>query len=226
MSPPMSLMGNLFGRSPVRPMQEHMRVAVDCARAVLPLVEDMVAGRIENLAGRREEIDRLEHEADDIKHEIRSRLPRRLLLAMERRDLLEILDFQDSIADVAQDIAGLADQRSMTVPEGLGEPFLDLTRRVIAACELAQAIIDKLDQLVETGFAGREVARVEAMIEELSRLESETDELAERLHRKLFQREAELGISTVFWYDMISWIERMADHADRVGSRLRLLIAR
>ena len=222
----MSLMGSLFGRSPVRPMQQHMRVAVDCARAVLPLVEDMIAGRTENLPSRREEIDRLEHEADDIKHEIRSRLPRRLLLAMERRDLLEILDFQDSIADVAQDIAGLVDQRSMTVPEGLGEPFLDLTRRVIAACELAQAIIDKLDQLVETGFAGREVARVEAMIEELSRLESETDELAERLHRKLFEREAELGISTVFWYDIISWMDRMADHADRVGSRLRLLIAR
>jgi len=221
----MSLIGNLFGRSPVRPMQQHMSVAVDCARAVLPLVEDMVAGRTENLPSRREEIDRLEHEADDIKHEIRSRLPRRLLLAMERRDLLEILDFQDSIADMAQDIAGLADQRSMTVPEGLGESFLDLTRRVIAACELAHAIIDKLDQLVETGFAGREVARVEAMIEELSRLESETDELAERLHRKLFEREAELGISTVFWYDIISWIERMADHADRVGSRLRLLVA-
>jgi hypothetical protein len=203
-----------------------MRVAVDCARAVLPLVEDMVAGRVENLPSRREEIDRLEHEADDIKHEIRSSLPRRLLLAMERRDMLEILDFQDSIADVAQDIAGLVDQRSMTVPEGLGESFLDLTRRVIAACELAEAIIDKLDQLVETGFAGREVARVEAMIEELSRLESETDELAERLHRKLFEREAELGISTVFWYDIISWMDRMADHADRVGSRLRLLIAR
>ena len=222
----MSVMGKLFGRSPVRPMQQHMRVAVDCARAVLPLIEDMVAGRIENLPRRREEIDRLEHEADDIKHQIRGRLPRRLLLAMERRDLLEILDFQDSIADVAQDIAGLADQRSMTIPEGLGEPFLDLTRRVIAACELAQAIIDNLDELVETGFAGREVARVEAMIEQLSRLESETDELAERLHRKLFERETELGVSTVFWYDMIRWIERMADHADRVGSRLRLLIAR
>jgi predicted phosphate transport protein (TIGR00153 family) len=207
-------------------MQQHMRVAVDCARAVMPLVEDMVAGRTENLASRRAEIDRLEHEADDIKNEIRSSLPRRLLLAMERRDLLEILDFQDSIADVAQDIAGLADQRSMIVPEGLGETFLDLTRRVIAACELAQAIIDQLDQLVETGFAGREVARVEAMIEELARLESETDDLEERLHRKLFEREDELGISTVFWYDMIRWIERIADHAERVGSRLRLLIAR
>ncbi len=38
--------------------------AVACARAVLPLVEDMVAGRTAELPARREEIDRLEHEAD------------------------------------------------------------------------------------------------------------------------------------------------------------------
>ena len=73
---------------------------------------------------------------------------------------------------------------------------------------------------------GPERPRLEAMIEELSRLESETDELAERLQRKFFQREAELGIGTVFWYHMIRWIDQMANYADRVGSRLRLLIAR
>ena len=221
----MSLIGNLFGRSPIRPMQQHMRAAVACAREVLPLFEDMVAGRVETLPGHREKIDRLEHEADRIKNEIRSHLPKRLMMAVERRDMLEILDFQDSIADVAQDIAGLADLRSMTVPDGLGEPLLDLARRVIAACEYAQKVIDELDALVETGFAGREVGRVEEMIDELSRIESETDELAERVQRRLFELEDQLGIGTVFWYEVINWVSRMADFAERVGNRLRLLIA-
>ena len=45
----MSLIANLFGRSPIRPMQQHMHAAVACARAVLPLLEDMVAGRVEKL---------------------------------------------------------------------------------------------------------------------------------------------------------------------------------
>jgi predicted phosphate transport protein (TIGR00153 family) len=221
----MSLIGNLFGRSPIRPMQQHMRAAVACAREVLPLFEDMVAGRIETLHAHREKIDRLEHEADRIKNEIRSHLPKRLMLAVERRDMLEILDFQDSIADVAQDIAGLVDLRSMTVPEGLAEPLLDLVRRVIAACEFAQKVIDELDTLVETGFAGREVGRVEEMIVELSRIESETDELAERVQRRLFEMEEQLGVGTVFWYEVINWVSRMADFAERVGNRLRLLIA-
>jgi predicted phosphate transport protein (TIGR00153 family) len=221
----MSLLGNLFGVSPIRPMQRHMQAAVACAREVLPLFEDMAAGRTEAFAGRRHDIDRLEHEADDIKNEIRSHLPRRLFMAFERRDMLEILDNQDSIADRAQDIAGLVDQRAMVIPEGLAEPLIDLVRKVISTCEHAGRVIQELDELLETGFSGREVARVEEMIQALNALESETDELAERAQRKLFAIEESLGVSTVFWYQLIIWVGRMADHAEKVGNRLRLLIA-
>ncbi len=147
------------------------------------------------------------------------------MMAVERRDMLEILDFQDSIADVAQDIAELVEMRGMVVPAPLADPMLELVRRVIAACEAAAAIIDELDELVETGFGGREVARVETMIDELSRIESDTDSLAERVVRRLFEMEGELGVSTVFWHEIIRWVADLADYAERVGNRLRLLIA-
>jgi hypothetical protein len=206
-------------------MQRHMKAAVACAKEVLPLFEDMAAGRIDAFSTRREAIDRLEHEADDIKNEIRSHLPKRLMLAVERRDMLEILDYQDSIADRAQDIAELIEIRSMTIPETLRDPMLDLVRRAVDACKAAERIIDELDELVETGFRGREVGRVEEMIDELSRLESETDELAERAQRKLFALESELGVGVVFWNQIVGWIANLADNAERVGNRLRLLIA-
>lgn len=221
----MTLMGNLFGRSPIRPMQQHMKAAVACAREVLPLFEDMAAGNTGRLPTHREKIDRLEHDADEIKNEIRSHLPKRLFMAVERRDMLEILDCQDSIADVAQDIAELADQRSMAIPEPLAEPMLALVRRVISACEQADRVIDELDELLETGFGGRETGRVEEMLSELARIESDTDELAEGVQRKLFALESELGVSTVFWYELTKWVADLADYAERVGNRIRLLIA-
>jgi uncharacterized protein Yka (UPF0111/DUF47 family) len=37
--------------------------------------------------------------------------------------------------------------------------------------------------------------------------------------------ESELGVGTVFWYEMVGWIADLADYAERVGNRLRLLIA-
>ena len=221
----MSLIANLFGHSPIRPMQEHMKAAVECARQILPLFEEMVAGDKAAVAARRQEIDRLEHEADRIKNEIRSNLPKRMFLAVERRDMLEILDNQDSIADVAQDIAELADLRGMVVPEVLASAFLELVRRVVSACEQAERVINELDELVETGFRGREVARVDQMIEELSRMETHTDELEERVQRLLFGIEDELGISAMFWYRLIDDVGDMADYAERVGNRLRLLTA-
>ena len=50
--------------------------------------------------------------------------------------MLEILDYQDSIADRAQDIAELVDQRGMVVPASSSPtPLLELVRKVVAACE-------------------------------------------------------------------------------------------
>jgi uncharacterized protein Yka (UPF0111/DUF47 family) len=59
----------------------------------------------------------------------------------------------------------------------------------------------------------------------VNREESETDAAAERCLRTLFAIEDELGVSTLFWYRIIQWIAQTADHAERVGNRLRLLIA-
>jgi len=222
----MPLMGDLFGASPNRPLQRHMEAAIACAREVLPLFEDMAAGRTEALAARRKAIDDLEHQADAIKNSIRSKLPKRLFMAVERLDLLDILDHQDSIADRAQDVARLVEQRSMVIPEGLCEPLLELVRKVVETCELAGEVIQALDALVETGFYGREAARVEEMIETLNALESETDKLEEQARRALFSMEVQLGVSTLFWHRLIIWVGRIADHAEKVGNRLRLLIAR
>lgn len=221
----MSIIGNLFGQSPIRPMQKHMGAALACAREVGPFVRAMAEGDTNAMTTHRAEIVRLEHEADAIKHEIRLALPKRLFMAVERRDMLEILDSQDSIADTAQDIAELADMRGMVLPEALREPFIQLTDRVIVTCEQSEKIINELDELIETGFGPHEVAKVEEMIVVLNDLESETDELAERAQRVLFGIEDELGISTYFWYDLINWIGDMADYAEKVGNRLRLLIA-
>jgi hypothetical protein len=56
-------------------------------------------------------------------------------------------------------------------------------------------------------------------------MESDTDELEERVQRLLFGIEDELGISAIFWYKLIDYVGGMADYAERVGNRLRLLTA-
>ena len=218
---------SLFGRSPFKPMQEHIGVVARCAALVPELFEALAAGDQERVVSIKDQIYELEQQADDIKNELRAHLPKSLLLPVDRRDLLEVLDMQDSIADTAQDIAGLLFERPMEVPENLKDPLLALTRRCVDACDHAVKIIGELDELVETGFRGRESDRVSEMVEELNNIETDTDEMGTELVRRLFAHEDEMKpVSVMFWYELIQWIGDLADYAEKVGNRLRLLLAR
>ena len=221
----MSVIANLFGRSPIRPMQTHMQTASECARAILPVLDAMARGDMDGLDRGRAAVDELEHRADELKHEIRLHLPRRLFMAVERRDMLEILDYQDSVADVSQDVAELAALRHMTTPEVLKAPLLALAEAALATCAQSESVINELDELVETGFGRHEVARVEIMIEKLNGLESLADERGEEALRTLFSIEDEIGVGAYYWYEIIQWIGDIADYAERAGNRIRLLIA-
>ena len=134
----------LFGQSPFKPLQEHMRVVVQCANEVPRLFEALQSGDQAQLTTIRDRIFALESEADDIKNQMRAHLPRSLFMPVDRRDLLEILDLQDSIADTAQDIAGMLVVRKMEFPEPMQQPLLALTRRCVDACDQMAAIMEEL----------------------------------------------------------------------------------
>jgi hypothetical protein len=218
---------DLFAKSPIKPLQEHMHAVVECVRQVTPLFEALCREDRESIIQAHRSIDELESKADRLKNDLRAHLPRRLLLPVDRRDLLEILDLQDTIADRAEDIAELLAERPMPVPETMRRALLDLVRAVERTCLRACEVIDTLDELVEIGFRGREANRVERMIDELGALETDTDRFELELMRELFKLEEKLSpVSVMLWYQLIQWIGNLADNAEKVGNRLRLLIAR
>ena len=220
-------MAALFGKSPFKPIQEHMRVVVDCVSEVPPLFEALVAGDQAKVEAQKELIFAKEQAADEIKNQLRGQLPKSILMPVDRRDLLDVLAMQDSIADTAQDIAGLLVERKMDVPTGMGDDLVALVNRCNDTCKAAATIIEELDELVETGFRGKEASRVEEMMETLNQIEDETDEMGMKLTRSLFAQEDSMSaVSVMFWYQLIQWIGDLADYAEKVGDRLRLLIAR
>ena len=220
-------LASLFGRNPFRSLQEHMRVAIQCVDEVPGLFEALAVQDRERVMQIKERIFELEELADQVKNRLREQLPRGMFMPVDRRDLLEVLDMQDSMADVAQDIAGLLVERSMEIPEAMVEPLLALVKKCAEVCHHAAKIIEQLDELLEMGFRGREVAQVEEMIMQLNEVEDVTDTMGIELARQLFQHEDELNpVSVIFWYRLIEWIGDLADYAEKVGNRLRLLIAR
>ncbi len=224
---PITPIATLFAKSPFKPLQEHMRVVLVCAREVVPLIEAVCTGSQKKVNTHKERIFAQEVAADEIKNELRSKLPKSLFLPVDRRDLLDLLHMQDAIADTAQDIAGMLVHRRMALPEPLHEPLLNFARRCIDVCENAGQAIEQVDELVELGFKGREVKRVTAMIVELQKKEEETDQLGLKLTHDLFEQGENMNpVAVIMWYQTIQSIGDLADNAESVGDRLRLLMAR
>ena len=218
---------NLFGPTPFKPLQEHMRVVVQCASEVPGLFAALCDNDSGKVKAIRDEIFRLENEADEIKNELRSHLPRSMFMPVDRRDLLEILDLQDNIADTAQDIAGMLIVRPPKVIEPLREPLLDFAKRCVDACNQLAEIMEKLDELVETGFRGPESDIVVVMIRDLDRIETDTDSKGIDMLRKIFAHEGEIDpVSLMVWRRLIHWIGDLANYSEKVGNRLRLFVAR
>jgi predicted phosphate transport protein (TIGR00153 family) len=217
----------LFGKSPFKALQTHMREVVDCARDVRPLIQALADSDQAEVDKVKNRIFEREAKADEIKNELRLHLPKSLFMPVDRRDLLEILHLQDTIANRAQDIAGLLFERKMTIPPFMQEPLIALTARCIDTCEYSLSVIEELDELLALGFRGREAEKVNDMLTELNDIEDETDELGIALARALFEHEDEMKpVSVMMWYQLIEWIGDLADYAEKVGDRLRLLIAK
>ena len=218
---------NLLGHSPFKALQEHMNISVSCADEVPALFEALCRGDQAQVEVIQRRIFELEEQADKAKNKLRAHLPKSLFMPVDRRDLLEVLNMQDSIADTAQDIAGILVERPMEVPEAMKEPLLQLVNRCVDACHQSKKVIGELDELLEVGFGGRERTSVLEMVDELNSIEDETDELGMELARTLFKHEDEMKpVSVMFWYQIIEWIGDLADYSEKVGDRLRLLVAR
>jgi predicted phosphate transport protein (TIGR00153 family) len=221
-----NVLANIFGSSPVQPLEKHIGIAYNCAKQLPRFFAASVAGDWEKAKAARAEISRLEHEADDLKKEIRLHLPKSLFMPVPREDLLELLLVQDKIANRTKDVSGLVMGRRMRVPKAIAEQFLEFVDRNVDAAKQARKSVRELDELFTTGFRGAEVALVQGMIEELDRIETDTDDKQAALRHSLFKIEASLNpIDAVFMYQVIERTGEIADMAERVGRRLELLLS-
>lgn len=222
-----SYLSKIFGASPIRPLQDHMARVLECAEALPPFMEAAQAGDWERAGKQRKELTRLENEADDLKKDIRMHLPSTLFMPVSRSDVLDLLTVQDRVANKAKDVAGLVLGRQMNLPAAIADDYNRFLQRNLDAVRQAHRTVRELNDLMESGFGPAEIEAILRLIDELDDIERDTDELQVPLRSSLFAIEKDLPpIDAMFLYRVIDWTGDIADMAQRVGSRLQLLIAR
>ena len=222
-----SYFSEIFSKSPVTPLQEHMEKVVACVSELEPFIQAVLAEDEEGVARHYKNIVKMENEGDVLKKELRMRLPSSLFMPVDRRDILEVLTMQDMVAGSAKDAASLIHGRKMRIPKTMTKTYRKLIKKCISACTQALLAISELDELIETGFGKTERKRVGRLLLKLDKIEHAADELEQKLRDELLELENELHpINTVFLYKVIDKTGGIADRAQRVGSRLQLMLAR
>ena len=217
---------NMFGPSPIRPIEQHMHKVYHCAKQLHPFFQAVLLEDWTEAFAIRDKIAKMEKEADTIKRDLRLHLPTGLFLPVARNDLLELLSAQDRIANKAEDIADLITGRRMQLPPPVCDLIMPFLSCCLDAAKQACKAINELDQLLETGFRGSELRIVEEMIMTLDTIEHESDRQLADIRQQIYHLESVLPpLNAIFLYKTVQWIGHLADYAQTVGGRLQILIA-
>ncbi len=222
-----SPLAGLLRKSPFKPIQEHMRVVITCVTMLPELFDGVYEKDQEGVQKIAQEISSRESQADIIKSEFRGKMPNTLLLPVDRKDLLSLINEQDAIADDAEKIGQILESRDMLIPLAIRDGFDELLENTVIICEQAKLMIEELDELVHVGFSGREHDRVMAMIKVVRKEEHNIDGILQKLNRTLFMAEKELDpVSVMFWYKIIEKVGDISDHAENMADRLLLFLSK
>jgi len=218
---------SLFGKSPIAPLQKHMKQSHSCLKDFDAFAKAADAQDWEKAETICISINKKEEKADKLKKKLRMNLPSTFMMPFSRRDLLDVLLIQDSIANITKDLAGLMMTRHMVFPQEIADDFIKLAGDCIKTSDAALAAINELDELLETAFSGRERNRVSKMIKTINELEHETDDAQDNIRNKLFALESDLpSVDVMFYYRAIEWLGETADAAQKVGSRFEVMLTK
>ncbi len=218
---------SLFGKSPISPLQQHMKKVHSCIKEFGVFAKATNAENWEKAQAAQISIAQKEHKADKLKKKLRMNLPSTFMMPFSRRDLLDVLLIQDSIANITKDLAGLMMTRRMVFPKEFAEDFINLTGLCIKTSAAALVAINELDELLETAFSSRQRKLVHQMIKKINELEHDTDIAQSEIREKLFALESSLApVDVMFYYRAIECLGETADAAQKVGSRFEVMLTK
>lgn len=223
-----SPLAKLLGKSPFKPIQEHMRAVFLCICSLPPLFEALFNQEREKVIECAEKIIKLETSADKIKSTFRLNMPKSLLLPVDRKDLLGLITDQDSIADICEEIGKVLMYRNMEVPLEIKALLDELLEGTMEVSSEAKRMIEELDELVEVGFGGgREVNKINAIISGVRKSEHNIDNILHRSRQALFAIESQLNpIDVMFWYKIIELLGDISNQEENMADRLLLFLSK
>ena len=221
----MSIIAELFGKSPFGPLVEHTKKVTECVEVIKPLMEALVNEDYVEIRKLQDQVSRLEYEADMIKHEVREHLTRRYFLPVDRVDLEKFIGCQDKIADRAEDYAVILTLRKTKLHPDVMDKFFVFIEQVFLVTNHLLTAAEEIKNLAEISFVGVAADNVLEMLNGLNKEEWKADRIARSLSKDIYALEGQLDVITLLFYEkLLLVLSEIANEAENAGDMLRTMI--
>lgn len=220
-----NLLAGLLAKSPFSNTFKHAVLVARCGPLFVKAVECYFADDRDRFEFIKEEIRDIEAEADRIKRNIRSHLPRSILMPVEKSVFFNFLREADKVVDCVKNSLYWMSYFKLSLPEDIQRDYVMLAREV-------GDYLGLLPEMVLRGhtFFGSRLERdreaVKDIIREIRFREKESDDLEKTIFIRLCA-DKELNPKTFFV--MIRLVETtgdIADHLENSADMMRIMIAR
>jgi predicted phosphate transport protein (TIGR00153 family) len=222
-----SPLGRLFGKSPIAPIQQHMQLAQEAVQLLCELLTAAADGNRERAGEIQTLLRTTIGEARRLRHDIRTHLPRGLLLAMPRADLLHLVEIQQDILARVMALGSPLAARGLHLDGPVREAADLLSSHIADAADKALAAIRELDEMLEVAFSGHEHGPVHEALDALREQMDACDVQGQRLITEIVAAEASLPpVDAALLYRTADDLAQLAQRCSDVGDQLDLLLAR
>jgi predicted phosphate transport protein (TIGR00153 family) len=222
-----SPLGRLFGKSPIAPIQRHMQLAQESVQMLCELLTALADGELQRADDIQALMIRTVAEARDLRHDLRKHLPRGLLLAMPRADLLQLVEIQQDIVTRCMSLTLPLAGRGLTITPALRTRLDALCSALADAADRALAAIRELDEMLELAFMQNERGPVHKALDALREQLAQCEEQHRRLLGELNEQEATLpAVDVMLLHQAGAALAGLALRCSDVGDQLDLLLAR
>ncbi len=207
-------MASLFGKTKLleSKIDEFLDHASEAGLVFREGLKNYLDGRGEDFESRREQVTELEKHADDLRHEVERQLYVETLIPDSRGDVLGILEHTDEVINIAKATLTQFSVEKPVIPDDLDEAYLELAD---FGCRAVQELVSGIRVFFRSGTS------VSDYTHKVSFWEKEADQIAEKLRRRIFEKEIDLS-RKIHLGNFVRLIDAVADEAEDVSERLAI----
>lgn len=222
----MRTISKLFGRSPFARVVEHGEKVAECVNRLADLFEELFGDRdADRIAELVKEVADLETEADVIRNKIHEALSGKIMMAVTRGELFDLVEQQDSMADRAEELAASLTYRNLPLPKEVSADVLRFVGIVFENCTITAGVVSKLDLLIESAFAKRDAMTVLKLIDELRERDDSTRDAFIAATGAIYRSENVFSpAELMLWIRITESLRDLSSFADYTANGLRIII--